>query len=87
PLKILEYMACGKPVISTDIKPIDEVVHNGESGYLVEPGNQNALIAAISSLLKDSSKANSFATHGRKIVETHSWKKLANTVDSIMVRE
>ena len=87
PLKILEYMACGKPVISTDVKPIDEVVHNGESGYLVEPGNQKALISAISSLLNDSSEANSLGIRARKMAEMHhSWKELANTVDSILSR-
>ncbi len=85
PLKVLEYMACGKPVISTNVKPIDKILYNGDSGYLVEPGNLRDLIAAISKLLEDSLLAYSFAAKGRKIIEMHySWKSLANTIDHIL---
>lgn len=85
PLKVLEYMACGKPVISTNVKPIDKVLSNRDSGYLVEPGNRKALMSAISQLLEDSSSANSFSTDGRKITEMYySWKSLASTIDNIL---
>ncbi|MGI0080691.1 MAG: glycosyltransferase family 4 protein [Nitrososphaerales archaeon] len=85
PLKVLEYMACGKPVISTNVKPIDKVLYNKDSGYLVEPGNRKALIGAISNLLEDSSLANSLAANGRRITERYySWRSLANTIDNIL---
>ncbi len=85
PLKILEYMACGKPVISTDVKPIDKLVQDGYSGCLIKPGDTKGLTLAISQLLDNVSKANSLAVNGQKLVERdYSWKSVASTIDNII---
>lgn len=83
PLKILEYMACGKPVISTGVKPIDKLIQNGDSGYLVKPGDKKGLVFAISTLMNDRSKLSLLGENGRKTVETHySWENIARIIEN-----
>ena len=49
----MEAMAMGVAVVSTTVKGIPELVHNGETGILVPPGNAEALASALLHLLED----------------------------------
>lgn len=60
PIVILEAMACGKPVVSSEISGIPIVVQNDKTGLLVEQKNPDALAAAITSLLKNPEKREQF---------------------------
>ena len=53
PNVLLEAMASGLPVVSTNISGIPELIQNGCNGLLVEPGNPAALADALASLLLD----------------------------------
>ena len=46
-LSVVEYMAHGKPVITTDNGAQPEYITNGKEGFLVQPGDADALAAAI----------------------------------------
>ncbi len=47
PNVLLESMSMGVPVVSSNIGGVSEIVINGETGYMVEPGNITALAEAI----------------------------------------
>lgn len=51
PLVILEAMALGKPVVATKVGGVQEVIHNGENGILVNACRSDELVDAISGLL------------------------------------
>ena len=65
PLAVLEAMAAGKPIISTRIEGIAEVLGEGECGILVPPGNSTALAEVIANVLRDASLANRLASAAR----------------------
>ncbi len=54
PMTILETMAKGIPNISTDIASIPEVIVDGENGYLIKPGDVEALSNKLILLINNS---------------------------------
>lgn len=51
PLVVLEAMAAGRPVVASAVSGIPEVVHDGETGWLVPPEDPVALGAALDAVL------------------------------------
>jgi glycosyltransferase involved in cell wall biosynthesis len=55
PLEVFEAMAAGPPVITTPVGGIPEVVFDGETGVLVQPGDVAGIAEAIIDLAGDAS--------------------------------
>ena len=53
PMVLSEAGAAGMPAVATDIAGIPEIVHEGETGFLVPPGNSEALSKALRRLIED----------------------------------
>lgn len=53
PMTILETMAAGIPNVSTNIASIPEVLHDGENGFMITPGDVDALVDRLRSLILD----------------------------------
>ena len=66
---ILEYMAAGRAVVATRVGGAGEVVVEGETGYLVEAGDDERMAARIVTLLRDPEGARRMGRRGREIVE------------------
>jgi glycosyltransferase involved in cell wall biosynthesis len=69
PNVLVEAMAAGVPVVSTNVSGIPELIVDGECGLLVEPANEEALAAAIRRVLEDPGLAARLASAGRRKVE------------------
>ena len=69
-LTLLEAMAAGKPVVATRAGGNPEVVVEGETGLLVEPGRPEALAEALGRVLSDPALARRLGEAGRRRVET-----------------
>jgi glycosyltransferase involved in cell wall biosynthesis len=52
-MALLEAMAYGKPVVASKVGGIPEIVHDGETGFLVPPEDPDALAEAMVKLLSD----------------------------------
>jgi len=78
PLGVLEAMALGKPVITTDIDSLPEILSNYR-GILVRPGNANDLSKAVRCLFEHEDIARSMTAEGIKYVQTlKNWDELAD---------
>jgi glycosyltransferase involved in cell wall biosynthesis len=53
PMKILEYMGMGKPVVAPRQANIQELINEGEQGYLFEPGNVDSMAVALCRMASD----------------------------------
>jgi glycosyltransferase involved in cell wall biosynthesis len=85
PLKVLEYMACKKPVVSTSVGPITDVVEDGRTGLLVPPGDVSALTKALQELIGNPLRAESIGSEARKeVVAKYSWSSLAETFEHVL---
>ncbi|RJP28763.1 MAG: glycosyltransferase [Candidatus Omnitrophota bacterium] len=69
PNVILEYMACSKPVIASNVGGCAELVANGKSGFIVPPGDINSLKDKIVLLLDDKELRLRMGKEGRGLVE------------------
>jgi colanic acid/amylovoran biosynthesis glycosyltransferase len=70
PTALLEAMALGTPVVSTDVTGIPEVLRDGETGLLVPQRNPAALAGVISRLTRDSTLRIRLADRARRLIET-----------------
>ena len=53
PNAVLEAMACGKPVVGSDVGGVRELLADNESGILVPPGDPQALARAVTRIVED----------------------------------
>lgn len=83
----LEAMACHTPVVASAVGGILEVVVDGETGLLVEPGKPKELAAAITRLLGDPALRRRMGDAGRKRVEEKfSWDTIAAQTKELYAR-
>jgi len=71
PVSILEAMAARLPVISTPIAGTPEEVLEGKTGFLVQPGDKDALAGRLIQLLNDNALRKEMGQAGRLHAETH----------------
>jgi glycosyltransferase involved in cell wall biosynthesis len=82
PTVILEAMASERPVVSTRLAGIPELVVDGETGTLISAGDSTALAQALEQLLRDPDLRLRFGHAGRARIEQHF--RIENTVVSLM---
>ena len=81
---LLEAMACGRPIVSTEIVGVAEDVTEYDAGIIVECGNDRELGDAILYLLQNNDRAAQMGAAGRRLVEEkYSWRDMAKKVEEI----
>ena len=65
-----EAMAMGKPVISTRVGAVPELVRDGETGFLIEPQDAWGLAQCICYLLNEPEIGRLMGSQGRQLIET-----------------
>jgi phosphatidylinositol alpha-mannosyltransferase len=77
---LLEAMACGKPVVATNIQGYASVLAHGEEGLLVPPRDEESLARALLSLLNDKPLRLQMGAKGRTKAEKYSWPNIARQI-------
>ncbi|MDI9394752.1 MAG: glycosyltransferase family 4 protein [Euryarchaeota archaeon] len=84
PLKLYEYMACGKPVVASAISGVVDALEASNGGLSVPPENPEALAEAVSKLLENKNLRTNMGSNGLSYVtENYSWYSVAKQVDRV----
>lgn len=77
-IRILEAMSCGLPLIATRVGGVPEVIEDGRTGILVEPGNVDALADSLICLLDDDDVRKNIGMNARrKVAEEFTARNMA----------
>ncbi len=77
PLKIVESLAMGIPVVTGDIGDRSAMLDNGRAGVLVEPGSADALAKGIINALDDHVSYEDMAKRAKTVSQQFRWDRLA----------
>ena len=83
-MKIFEYMGMAKAVIAPSVGPVVEILRDGETGLLIEPGNASQMADQIVRLVNDPALRQRLGSEGRQYVTAHhTWRQNALTIQKI----
>jgi phosphatidylinositol alpha-mannosyltransferase len=77
---LLEAMACGKPVIASNIEGYASVMHHNEEGLLVTPKDVEGWAEALMTLVDNRALREQMGQRGRANAEKYSWPNVAERV-------
>ena len=86
PLKLFEAMACGVPVIVTDLPGQAEIVAAHQCGLVVGPDDPDAIAAAVARIASEADLARSMGERARQAaVDSYSWDSASARTHAILV--
>ncbi|MBI5683459.1 MAG: glycosyltransferase [Verrucomicrobia bacterium] len=86
PNVIIEAMAAGLPVVATHVGGIPELVEDGTTGLLVEPGNPARLAETIVALLTDEERRRTMGEKGReRVLARHSIQTMVSQTEQVLL--
>lgn len=80
PLKVLEYLSAGVPVVATRTAPVRRLVTDGHDGLLVAAGDGPALAGALARLRDDEDLCRRLGEAGRRTALQHTWGAVVGRV-------
>lgn len=84
PIVLLEAMAVGLPVVATRVGGVPEIVHDGTTGLLVPPGDEDALTATLNRLAEDPPLRDKIAEAGREQVRNEfTIKQMVRNIEAL----
>lgn len=80
----LEAMACGVPAVATRVGAFEELVEDGATGLLVDPGETRQMIDAVNSVLDTEGRLQDWSAKARKRAQEHfTLQKEAETLTAV----
>ena len=85
PLKVLEYMACGKPTIGSALPQVADLVKDGMTGLLFPQGDSHSLARCIMLLANDPGMRQQLGDQAlASVTGRYTWSILATEIASIL---
>ena len=83
-MKLFDYMAAGRPIVAFDLASTREVVADGRTARLVEPGSVEALAAGVRDVLADPALADRLAHAAFEEVANYTWAHRAARIERLL---
>ena len=83
PLKPVEAMALGRPVVASDLPALSEVLDHGAAGILTPAEDAHALAVALTTLAGDESRRTQLGREGRSAVANRTWESGIRTLQRV----
>jgi len=74
PVSLIEAMALGLPIVSTNVGGIPYLINDQEDGILINPNAKDEMVAAIVALINSPEKAQKLSQNARKKAESFDWE-------------
>jgi len=84
PHAVLEAMACGCALVSTDCGGTRDIIRDGENGFLVRVGDADALVRATKELLLNDRLREHVCMEAAKTVRHFTWKRAAEHLEACL---
>jgi D-inositol-3-phosphate glycosyltransferase len=76
----LEAMACGTPVIASDVGGLSFLVRDGETGYTIPDDQPDALCEKLTALLEDRGLRLAMGGRAAEVAQDYAWEKIATQI-------
>ena len=84
PLTLLEAMAAGMPVVTTNVCGMADIVEDGVNGILTVPGDAQSLAAAVERLHHSTDLRRRLGVAAQCSMRGYTWKKVTRKLEEIL---
>ena len=85
PVSLIEAMALGMPIVSTNVGGIPYLINDKEDGLLVKPNSKADMIQAIENLVNSPEMAKNLSKNARTKATTFDWEVVRNQWKSLLI--
>jgi D-inositol-3-phosphate glycosyltransferase len=79
----LEAMACGTPVVASDVGGLSFIVRDGETGFLVPEGDPRAMADCLGRLLREPDLRARLGKRGAEVAREYAWSRIADRMEEL----
>ncbi len=84
PVSIVEAMALGFPIVSTNVGGLAYLIEDGVDGLMVEKNDHEGMITKIEELLNNPNLSKNLSTNARKKADTYAWSVIKEQWDKVI---